>query len=353
MLTQRQQIIWLLGSAFVVWCMIMLGGATRLTHSGLSMVEWRPLVGMMPPISADEWSRVFELYKQYPEYQKINLGMTLAEFKGIFLMEYAHRMVGRLIGIVYFLPMIWFWFKGQMPDWLKTRSVFILGLGGLQGLMGWYMVKSGLVDMPEVSHYRLTVHLLLALAILGAMMWTAFQLSSNSDKWQVGPLSKMAFATIGILVVTMTFGGFVAGKKAGLIYNTYPDMGGQFIPSEWADLSPMWLNFFENDATIQFVHRWLAIIALLKVMALGLASIKNYPDVKLLHKSVAVMVSAAFLQIILGILTICYQVPVIIGTLHQGVAALLLITVLWVTFQTGLPKRADKSYNHDGTRQLA
>lgn len=350
---QRQQIFWLLSSAFIVWCIIMLGGATRLTHSGLSMVEWRPLMGMLPPLAAEEWSRVFELYKQYPEYQKINVGMSLSEFKSIFLMEYAHRMVGRLIGGVFFLPMLWFWVKGQMPSWLKKRSLIILALGGLQGLMGWYMVKSGLIDMPEVSHYRLTAHLLLALVILGALMWTAFQLAYSNQSWQSEPLSKMAFATIGILIITMTFGGFVAGKKAGLIYNTYPDMGGQFLPSEWADLTPLWRNFFENDATIQFVHRWLAIVALLKVLALGLASVKRYPEHKVLHRAVSVMIGTVVLQVILGILTICYQVPVSIGTLHQGVAALLLITTLWVTFQTGLSVNSSKGYDYGRSRQVA
>jgi cytochrome c oxidase assembly protein subunit 15 len=308
------------------------------------MVEWRPLIGILPPISVEEWDRVFNLYKQYPEYQKINLGITLGEFKTIFLMEYAHRLVGRLIGIAFFIPMVWFWVKKQMPNWLKTRSVIILALGGLQGLMGWYMVKSGLIDMPAVSHYRLTIHLMLAILILGMLAWTAFQLTHDTDIWKPSSVTKMAFATLGILIITMIFGGFVAGKKAGLIYNTYPSMGGKFLPSEWADLSPLWLNFFENDATIQFVHRWLAIVVLLKVMTLGLSSVKKQPENKVLHQAVGVMISTVFLQVILGILAICYRVPITIGTLHQGVAALLITSVLWVTFQAGLQKQSKQSY---------
>lgn len=326
--------IWLFGTCFLIWLMIMLGGATRLTHSGLSIVEWKPLVGAIPPLSESAWLEEFAKYQQFPEYQLVNHGMTLSEFKFIFFMEYAHRLLGRLIGLFFFIPLIWFWGKGQLTSGLKKMSVGVALIGMAQGFMGWYMVKSGLVKDPSVSHYRLTVHLMLALILFAVLFFTGLRQTYPGDK-QVrgrGNISVMlvhysAFA----IMLTITYGGFVAGLKAGKMYNTYPLMGGDFIPYEWNHLTPVWMNFFENAATVQWVHRTIAVLTMALVIV-AMTGLLRSDFGKSVKDAAKLMIIGIVFQVTLGIMTLLHEVPVSLGTLHQGVAVVVLALILNVIF---------------------
>ncbi|MBW8308466.1 MAG: COX15/CtaA family protein [Candidatus Paracaedibacteraceae bacterium] len=327
--------VWLFGSCFLIWLMIMLGGATRLTHSGLSIVEWKPLVGIIPPFTEAAWLEEFAKYQQFPEYQLINQGMTLSEFKFIFFMEYSHRLLGRLIGLFFFIPLLYFWARGQLTSGLKKMSVGVALLGMAQGFMGWYMVKSGLVKDPSVSHYRLTVHLVLALILFGVLFFAGLRHLYPQEKITKSPASKtivmlVHFSALAV-VLTIIYGGFVAGLKAGKMYNTYPLMGGDFIPSEWDYLSPTWLNFLENPATVQWVHRTLAVITMILVIS-AMIGIRRAPYGKIVRESAKLMIIAIIFQVILGITTLLHVVPVSLGTLHQGVAVVVLGLMLMVIY---------------------
>lgn len=318
--------LWLGGVCFLIWLMIMLGGATRLTHAGLSIVEWKPITGIIPPLDTTQWQEEFAKYQEFPEYKLINQGMSLKEFKTIYWMEYAHRLLGRLIGLFFFLPLIGFWVKGMLPPFLKKMSMAVGVLGLAQGVMGWYMVKSGLVKDPTVSHYRLTAHLLLAIAIYAMLFWSILKLSLQKGLGR-SSLSGIAHGCCILVLFTIVYGGFVAGLKAGLIYNTYPLMEGQFIPSEWNFLHPLYLNFFENPATVQWVHRTIALITLVAIIY---ASLKAHAQELWSFKLAAMAMGfVTFLQVLLGILTILHQVPVSLGTLHQGTAVVVLSSVLY------------------------
>lgn len=328
----RGLMIWLFGTCFLIWLMIMLGGATRLTHSGLSIVEWKPITGIIPPLTQTAWLEEFAKYQQFPEYQLVNTGMTLSEFKFIFFMEYAHRLLGRLMGLFFILPLTYFWVRGQLTSGLKKASLIAVTLGLAQGFMGWYMVKSGLVKDPSVSHYRLTVHLALALVLFGILFFTGLRQLSSNDKVVRGvsnkPVMLVHFSALAI-VLTIIYGGFVAGLKAGKLYNTYPLMGGDFIPYEWNYLSPVWLNFFENSATVQWVHRTIAVITmgLVLVAMIGLLR-SNYGQV--VKRSAKLMIAGICFQVLLGIMTLLHNVPVSLGTLHQGTAVVVLGLILLV-----------------------
>jgi heme a synthase len=331
----RTQIIWLLSTALLLWLMIMLGGATRLTKSGLSIVEWRPLTGIIPPLTDADWWAQFQLYQQYPEYKKINLGMSLSEFKFIFMMEYLHRLLGRIIGLWFFIPLVWFAIKRTLDKPITRRLSIVFALGAFQGFFGWYMVKSGLVDNPSVSHYRLTGHLSLAIVILSMILWTAFSLMKPTvEAESVATKTRPFILTTCLLIgATIIYGALVSGLKAGLIYNTYPLMGGQFIPDEWLDFNPTWLNFIENPTTVQWIHRWIAMIT---VLAVGHSATKLYlrAEDPSLKRSALLFLGAGFLQLTLGIMTLIHQVPVSLGVLHQGNAIVLLCLGLWVLWQT-------------------
>ncbi len=332
--------LWLGSVCFLIWLMIMLGGATRLTHAGLSIVEWKPITGVIPPLNDEEWQEEFVKYQAFPEYQLINKGMSLDEFKTIFWMEYAHRLLGRLIGIFFFLPLIVFWTRGMLPAFLKKQSIVIALLGIFQGGMGWYMVKSGLIKDPTVSHYRLTVHLLVAVVIYTLLFWSILKLSLQKGLGR-SSLVGIAHGCCILVLITITYGGFVAGLKAGLIYNTYPLMEGQFIPSEWNFLKPLYLNFLENPATVQWAHRTLALITLGTII---FASLKAHRQGLWSFKLAALAMGfVTFLQVILGILTILYQVPVSLGTLHQGTAVVVLSSVLYF-FYVSLYQPVEVSY---------
>lgn len=314
--------------------MIMLGGATRLTHSGLSIVEWKPITGILPPLSEDAWMEEFSKYKQFPEYNLVNSDMSLSGFKFIFFMEYAHRLLGRLIGLFFFLPLIYFWMRGTLPSFVKKMSLLTSLLGMGQGFMGWYMVKSGLVKDPSVSHYRLASHLILAIALYGILFYTGLKILNPRPR-----IKQKVLAGVGgvlhlgsaLLLITVIYGAFVAGLKAGQIYNTYPLMGGSFIPFEWNFLSPVYSNFLENAATVQWGHRTLALLTLLTLISAMLWLI-NLKVSESLKQAALLVIGGVCLQFSLGILTLIYQVPVLLGTLHQGVAVIMVTLVLYVNF---------------------
>ena len=326
---------WLLVCCAMVFGMIVVGGATRLTHSGLSITEWQPIVGTLPPLSESDWNIAFEKYKLTPEYQKVNAGMALDAFKGIFWWEYLHRLLGRTIGTVFLLPLIWFWVQKRLDRPLGLRLLGIFILGGMQGAMGWYMVQSGLVDDPRVSQFRLTAHLLLAFAILAAMFWTALDLlraetghRANEEQLPEDPRQIRIFAwCISAAVVYMiTTGGFVAGIRAGFAYNTFPLMNGAFIPPEILMIEPWWKNFFYNMAAVQFDHRigaWLLAILLpvfwwktRSSQWSGLARASN------------ILLLALVVQISLGISTLLMVVPVGLAATHQAGAVVLFCAAL-------------------------
>ena len=266
----------------MVFAMVILGGAVRLTGSGLSMVDWRPLMGILPPLSDAAWEHVFSRYREFPEYQLVNRGMSLDEFRFIFYMEYLHRLLGRLVGLVFAIPFFYWLVRGLLPEWLRPRLWLALLLGGAQGLMGWYMVKSGLVDDPHVSQYRLTAHLMLAVFIYYWLLTLAFRLiwsgasiplflrlQDRLSQWGIA-LTVLIFAMIGT-------GGFMAGTRAGFIYNTWPKMGNSWAPEQIWAMVPWWRNLTENPMGIQFVHRWLAVLVLLAVISYALWIIRRVP----------------------------------------------------------------------------
>jgi cytochrome c oxidase assembly protein subunit 15 len=326
--SQEYQIaIWLFFCAFTVFCMIVVGGATRLTQSGLSMVEWEPIMGIIPPLSLAEWQETLEKYRAYPEYQLINKGMSLEEFKSIFWWEYGHRVLGRAIGVIFALPLIYFWIRGYVKGVWKLKLAGLWLLGGMQGLMGWYMVKSGLVDVPHVSQYRLTAHLSLAFIIFGFMLWFAMDFWRGTKAHLTATDKYLLATTLSCVVIfiMMVTGGFVAGTKAGFIINTFPTMNGQWVPDGLAAMTPWWKNLFENQITIQFIHRALALIVLISVV---------YTFVQARHQAfktnILPLVIMLGIQLGLGISALLLKVPVALGTAHQGGAALLFGAALWV-----------------------
>ena len=319
---------WLLACCALVFTMVVLGGFTRLTGSGLSMVDWRPITGVLPPLDDAAWQRTFELYQQSPEFQKVNSHMDVHDFKEIFWLEFLHRLLGRTIGIVFLVPFVFFVVRGYIArrDWGKYLLMFILG--GLQGVLGWYMVKSGLVDVPHVSQYRLTAHLVAAFIIYAYMFWVALSLLYPAG----GPRHPWYGKTLGLttlIAVTVISGGFVAGLKAGKIYNTFPLMGDGWIPPGLMALEPFWRNFFDNTTTVQFDHRVLAITTLAAVLAYWLRS-RHAGLPPRAHAASAALLGVAVLQVSLGIATLLLAVPVVLGATHQGVAMLLFTVALYL-----------------------
>lgn len=330
---QKPVAIWLLICCALVFTMVVVGGVTRLTESGLSMVEWRPIVGTIPPITESDWEKVFKKYHETPQYKKINQGMSADEFKGIFWWEYFHRLLGRVIGLVFFIPFLFFFVRKRIdrPLGLKLAGIFLLG--GLQGLMGWYMVKSGLVDNPRVSQYRLTAHLSLAFIIYAAMFHVALGLltpDGNLDgSKRLQNLQRFIQVLIGIIFFMVLSGGFVAGIRAGLVYNTFPLMNGHFIPPEMFMLEPWYRNFFENMTTVQFDHRMIAWILAMLVPFFWYKSrqIILPRSARLACNFLLVML---VIQICLGIATLLMVVPLPLAASHQAGAMLLFTAAIWV-----------------------
>ena len=320
---------WLFFCAAVIFGMILLGGVTRLTESGLSMVDWKPLMGVIPPISEADWQHMFAKYKQFPEYQKVNMGMSLEAFKSIFMYEYLHRVLGRLIGIIFILPFLYFYFTKRIKKGLTPKLIIMLIGGGFQGLLGWYMVKSGLVDQPDVSQYRLTAHLGAAVLIFGFILWTAFGLVNETSQ-QPKELRIFSYSLSGLIFLMILSGGLVAGTKAGYAYSTWPLMGDSFIPSGLYSMSPLWLSAFEDITTIQFNHRIFAYCIVLLVVLFAIKALKvNIQGAA--RTGLFVLIGLLILQVTLGISTLIYHVPIPIAAAHQVVAVALLSASLFIS----------------------
>jgi cytochrome c oxidase assembly protein subunit 15 len=322
--------VWLFAVAALIALMVMVGGATRLTESGLSITEWKPVTGTVPPLSQTEWEQAFEAYKLIPQYRTLNAGMTLSEFKTIFWWEWSHRLLGRVIGMVYLLPFLFFLWRGGLSAELKRRLWLIFGLGALQGAVGWWMVASGLSERTEVSQYRLATHLVLALLIFAAIVWTLRRLGERGPPAASARLRITGVALVGLTFVQLYLGALVAGLRAGLVHNTWPMIDGAFIPDSarlWFE-TPWWRNLFENTLTVQFEHRMTAYVLF------ALAVLHAFDAVRSRAATAAVrgafwLAAAVALQALLGILTLLNQVPIGLALSHQAVAiAVLTLAVM-------------------------
>jgi cytochrome c oxidase assembly protein subunit 15 len=314
--------------------MVVVGGVTRLTGSGLSMVTWEPVSGVAPPLSETAWQEEFQRYQQSPEYHQVNRGMSLGDFKRIYWVEFAHRLLGRATGLVFLIPFLYFAVRRKLPSTLALKLLVALTLGGLQGLLGWYMVKSGLIDQPRVSPYRLTAHLGLAVLIYGLLLWLALDLLSrrdSSDSVQPG-LRRAGQLVMALVCVALLSGGFVAGLKAGYAFDTFPKMAGQWVPEGMFALQPPYRNFFENVVTVQFNHRVLAMIVLASVASLWFCARRMHlPFAARVGCHLALL--AAAVQVTLGISTLLLHVPTAIATAHQAGALILFTAILFFVHQ--------------------
>lgn len=321
---------WLLFCAVVIFGMIVLGGVTRLTGSGLSMVEWKPLMGIVPPLSEPAWQETFDKYRLFPEYQKVNRGMSLEDFKAIFMFEYLHRLLGRLIGVLFLLPLLYFAWRGAIRPGLMPKLVLLFFLGGCQGVLGWYMVKSGLVDNPRVSHYRLTAHLGLAVAIYAYMLWLAFDLlfAAPTTGETSRPCARWSRGLVGLVYLMILSGGLVAGNRAGFAYSTWPLMGDSFIPRGLYAGTPAWLDAFEDITTVQFNHRMFAYL-LVVVISVYAALVYRSGAAGRARLAVTLLLLALAGQVVLGISTLLLHVPVSLAAAHQGGAIVLLTAALY------------------------
>jgi cytochrome c oxidase assembly protein subunit 15 len=308
---------WLLFVAALIFVMVIIGGITRLTESGLSITEWKPVSGAIPPLTAADWARAFELYRATPEYLQINRGMTLEQFKAIFFWEYVHRLLGRIIGLAFALPLLWFAWKRAIPRGYGPRLVILLALGGLQGAIGWWMVASGLVERTDVSHVRLAVHLLSALFLFGVIVWTALDLfGRDARRLRVPTVAIWGLAVLGLQLL---FGAYVAGLNAGYAFNSWPLMGDTFYPAGAQWLQPALRNFVDNPITVQFIHRWLAfgVVLAAAILARRVKRIGGRRESIILHAVVGV-------QVLLGIATLMSGVQLHLAIAHQATAVLLL-----------------------------
>jgi cytochrome c oxidase assembly protein subunit 15 len=322
--------IWLGIVALLIVAMVLVGGATRLTHSGLSITQWQPIVGAIPPLSHADWQQAFDGYKKIPEYSQINPGMTLEGFKYIYWWEWTHRFLGRFIGVVFFVPFLIFWFAGYIPRTLMPRLIGLFVLGGLQGALGWYMVKSGLVDRTDVSQYRLAAHLGVAIAILGYTLWLFFGLSATSkrDVTRWGAPAFVAGLVLLLVYIQLLAGAVVAGIDGGLTYNTWPLMNGAFIPDGLGAAKPWYLNLFQNPLTVQFDHRMLGYAVVTAAIAQAVWLSLRREGQPLVGSAVTLAV-LALLQGTLGVWTLLLAVPIELGLAHQAGAILVFATALY------------------------
>lgn len=314
---------WLYIICLLILAMVVVGGATRLTDSGLSITEWRPIHGVIPPLSVADWQEEFEKYRQIPEYQQINNGMSLDEFKFIYWWEWAHRFLGRFIGFAFALPLAFFWLRGMVEDRLKPRLLALLALGGLQGFVGWWMVTSGLVERTDVSQYRLAVHLTLACIIFAYAMWVARGLAPHSADPPSQQLRRLGGLTVAFVLLQIFLGGLVAGLDAGLAFNDWPTMDGAIIPGGLFVQHPVWGNFFENPKTVQFVHRMSGYLLLAFVLAQWVITMRSIARPQ--HEKRALLLfMLVIIQAAIGIATLMLQVPLGWALLHQGFAVIVL-----------------------------
>lgn len=322
-------LIWLYTGMIMIIIMIMIGGITRLTHSGLSMVDWKPIMGSIPPLSEAEWEASFEKYKAFPEYQVVNYDMELHEYKEIFFWEYLHRLWGRIMGVVFIIPFIIFWKKGYLPSpWFK-RFIWIVIGGGLVGALGWFMVVSGLKDRPSVSHYRLAIHLIAAFTLIAYIYWQSLKVKFG-ERTKDNLKSTWINALIILAYIQIIYGAFVAGLKAGLIHNTWPDMDGAFIHENTFVLSPFWENLVQHQSGVQFIHRSIAYILLIAIFVFGIKYWKKISD--RMDQSIRFSIWLLIIQFSLGVITLLLKVPIVLGVIHQVVAIFLLLSLFRIRF---------------------
>jgi cytochrome c oxidase assembly protein subunit 15 len=321
---------WLIVVAALIVCTLMVGGATRLTESGLSIVEWKPVTGTLPPLTDAEWTRQFEAYKTIPQYREMNRGMSLSEFKTIFWWEWGHRLLGRLIGAVFLLPFLWFLWRGFLSRELKRRLWVIFVLGGAQGAVGWWMVSSGLTERVSVSQYRLAIHFMLALVIFAAIVWTLQRLQRQPPAIAPPRVKITGRILLALVFLQLYFGALVAGLRAGRVFNTWPLIDGSFIPTA-ARLffeQPWWRNFFDNTLTVQFTHRMIAYTLVVVAAAHAVDAVRSRTSPAVVTG--AVWIAAVMLvQVAIGILTLLNQVPIDLGLAHQAVAIVVLTLALF------------------------
>jgi cytochrome c oxidase assembly protein subunit 15 len=328
----RAVAVWLLAVAALVFVMVVVGGITRLTESGLSIVRWEPVSGAIPPIGEEAWAAEFAAYKRSPQYQLVNSGMSLEDFKSIYFWEYVHRLLGRIIGLAFALPLAWFAWMRAIPRGYGWKLAALLALGALQGAIGWWMVASGLVERPDVSHIRLAVHLLAALAIFGALLWVALDLLRLAEDPAGGParMPTAAIWMLSLLFLQYLFGAYVAGLDAGHAYSSWPKMGDEWFPSGAPMLEPFLRNFADNPIMVQFVHRWLAFAVAAAVLVVARSAwVSGH------REAAATLAGAVLLQILLGILTLLTGVELWIAAAHQATAVLLLAAALITAHRLG------------------
>ena len=331
--------VWLLITCATIFIMVLVGGVTRLTGSGLSMVDWQPIMGVLPPLDEGDWQALFLAYQQFPEYQLYNRHMDLEGFKQIFYWEYVHRILGRVIGLLFFVPMCALWVSKRLDAWIKPHLVVALILGGLQGLMGWYMVQSGLVDDARVSHYRLAAHLLLAMGLMAYTYWLALgcfygHRSDTVDGGEVTmgvpqELRALVMIVMMLLWFQLLYGAFTAGSHAGYAYNTFPLMHDRWVADAVMQMQPFWYNFTESTATIQFIHRWLAVLLLVAVAWLWWRARRL--GGALMWSSV-LLLAAVLIQFMMGVLTLVKVVPLELASAHQGGACIVLLIAVHVLY---------------------
>lgn len=358
-------ILWALTLCFMVMIMVIIGGVTRLTGSGLSIVEWKPLMGAIPPLTHEDWQEVFAKYQASPQYQLVNHGMSLPEFQWIYFWEYFHRLMGRLLGLVFLIPWVIFWKKKYINNKMAMKFLFGFMLGGLQGLMGWIMVASGLVDKPHVSHFRLAAHLSLAFFILAyywRLIWqlnreniimdgpfvspeeqSSIALGANqNNKESINFYKKALNGVLALLILQIFYGAFVAGLRAGFIANTFPDMQGNFFPTGGWSLSPSWINILENPLTVQWIHRILAWLLLISVIGLYFKA-RWTGALAIVQRGLSGLLAIIFTQFMFGVSTLLLKVPLPLAVLHQVGAAIVLLYILWLRWQ--IPAAAGKLHH--------
>jgi heme a synthase len=325
--------IWLLTGCLLIACMVLIGGVTRLTGSGLSITEWNPIMGALPPMNAEEWNSAFEKYKRIPEYRLVNQHMDIGGFKHIFFWEYLHRNWGRLMGLVFFVPFCWFWRQGRLQGWLLSRCLAILVAGGCVGALGWYMVASGLVERPDVSHFRLAIHLCAAFAVFSLVWWTALDLRVGARTFRssgstLGQLQRALLVLLGLQIV---WGAFTAGLNAGTIYTTWPLMNGEFMPANVHAFGNWVKNFTDHKDGVQFVHRNLAWLVAAATVGISV----HYRKTEAMRGVWVWLLVAVLMQFMLGVATLLTQVQIVLGALHQMGALVLLAALLSALHATG------------------
>ncbi|UNY97566.1 COX15/CtaA family protein [Zhouia spongiae] len=327
----KKVVYWLLIGCFLIFIMVIVGGITRLTHSGLSMSEYKLVTDMLPPMNEQQWHDAFEVYKQFPEYQKLNNHFTLEDFKDIYFWEWLHRLIGRVIGIVFFIPFIYFLLTKQLTRKTTYKSMILMLLGGFQGFLGWYMVKSGLIDRPDVSHYRLAIHLIAAFITFAATFWVALDIIYPTRKTVSKPFRNLVILGMAILILQIVWGAFVAGLDAGWVHNHWPLMSeGKLIhETVYIEQETLWKNLTEGRSGVQFVHRYLAYIV---VLIVGIIAYKAYKmNLTTPQKNgINALVTLVILQFILGVFTLILAVPVWLGVVHQ-VGAFFLLSAMTFT----------------------